>query len=259
MGADCSPNTCSPPRTRPARASLTVRGLLSTWDWRRHSPHWNTASIQEEPLKQSCISTYVQISAWCSLPHRQQRQYRNNFPFQRCRGHPHHPRTDRPTPSRVLTAPPSGRKGLCARLLSSEQAPSKEAQTVKWESSPCFFLCQCTCILPENGTHLLRNNVPLPQMNVDGVQRGRQKKVLTPAVERPTLENRWLHSWFLQSASDMDFVLFQYILGWIWFKGTVKPCRNLLNNTLDSHSADCTKCRGAGKQPLLQPPSLRLG
>lgn len=119
-------------------------------------------SIKEESLKQSCISTYVQISASCSIPHRQQRQYRNNSPFQRCRGHPHHPRTDRPAPRRLLTAPPSGRQGLCARLLSSEQAPWKEAQTVKWETSLCFFPCQSACILPENGTHLLRNNVPLP-------------------------------------------------------------------------------------------------
>lgn len=38
-------------------------------------------------------------------------------------------------------------------------------------------------------THLLRNNVAPPQMNVDGVQRGCQKKELTLAVERSALEN----------------------------------------------------------------------
>lgn len=41
-------------------------------------------------------------------------------------------------------------------------------------------------------THLLRNDVPPSQMNVDGVQWGCQKKELTLAVERATLENRGL-------------------------------------------------------------------
>lgn len=41
-------------------------------------------------------------------------------------------------------------------------------------------------------TYLLRNNVAPPQMNVDGVQRGCQKKELTLAVERSALENRRL-------------------------------------------------------------------
>lgn len=56
----------------------------------------------------------------------------------------------------------------------------------------CHVPCQCACIPPGKEIHLLRNNVAPPQMNVDGVQRGCQKKEVTLAVERSTLEDRWL-------------------------------------------------------------------
>lgn len=93
------------------------------------------------------------------------------------------------------------------------------------------------------------------------VSKGADRRKYWPLLwrGRPWRTDGFTLGFYKLQASNMDFVLFNYILGWIWFKGTVKPCRNLWNNTLDSHPADCTKCRGAGKQPLLQPPSLRLG
>lgn len=39
-------------------------------------------------------------------------------------------------------------------------------------------------------THLLRDNMSIPHMNVDGVQRGWQEQVLTLTVERLTLESK---------------------------------------------------------------------
>lgn len=70
-------------------------------------------------------------------------------------------------------------------------------------------------------TYLLRKNVPPPQMNVDGVQRGFQKKELTLTVERATLENRQLSICYCRQFQT--WILFYWNIR-MNLTGTVNSC-----------------------------------